>query len=584
MINKDIDQQEILRQLLEEKKITTKQVEEINKIFSETGRDIVDIIRDGKYLNEEEFTKVEAEVTGMQYVDLADIQIKKNVLEIIPQEIAQNYHVIPFEKNNNELSVAVVTPNDYKAVEALDFLARKDNYAIKYFLASKTNVENSLRNYENFSSEVKEALEDSQEKEDILSEEKDKNKDGNVEEVYKTAPISKMVSVIIRHAVEGEASDVHIEPVGGQTRVRFRMDGILHTSIVLPNNVHNAIVSRIKVMANLKLDETRIPQDGRFRMDVDGRKIDFRVSTLPLVEYEKVTIRILDNQAARHTLEDLGFFGRNLELINRYVKSAHGMLLVTGPTGSGKTTTLYSALSLLNNEFVNIITLEDPIEYYLKGISQSQINQKAGLTFANGLRSILRQDPDIIMVGEIRDNETAELAIHASLTGHKVLSTLHTNNAIGTITRLVDMDIEPFLISSALKMAVAQRLVRKVCDKCKKEISFDESIRDEVVMELSKVPSKYLPKGVDLNNLKAFRGEGCSHCENSGYHGRVAIAEVLEITSGVEKLISNSKFSDKELVEQELIQQGMYSMKIDGFMQALRGMTTFEEVISATKD
>jgi len=584
MINKDIDQQEILRQLLEEKKITTKQVEEINKIFSETGRDIVDIIRDGKYLNEEEFTKVEAEVTGMQYVDLADIQIKKNVLEIIPQEIAQNYHAIPFEKNNNELSVAVVTPNDYKAVEALDFLARKDNYAIKYFLASKTNVENSLRNYENFSSEVKEALEDSQEKEDILSEEKDKNKDGNVEEVYKTAPISKMVSVIIRHAVEGEASDVHIEPVGGQTRVRFRMDGILHTSIVLPNNVHNAIVSRIKVMANLKLDETRIPQDGRFRMDVDGRKIDFRVSTLPLVEYEKVTIRILDNQAARHTLEDLGFFGRNLELINRYVKSAHGMFLVTGPTGSGKTTTLYSVLSLLNNEFVNIITLEDPIEYYLKGISQSQINQKAGLTFANGLRSILRQDPDIIMVGEVRDNETAELAIHASLTGHKVLSTLHTNNAIGTITRLVDMDIEPFLISSALKMAVAQRLVRKVCDKCKKEISFDESIRDEVVMELSKVPSKYLPKGVDLNNLKAFKGEGCSHCENSGYHGRVAIAEVLEITSGVEKLISNSKFSDKELVEQELIKQGMYSMKIDGFMQALRGMTTFEEVISATKD
>ena len=573
-------QEEIINKLVSLKLLSNQQLEELKDKASKTNENIINLLVKKNVVSSVDIAKVRGKVLNIPFIDLSDEDIKPEYANIISQELAENYKIIPFDKKQNELKVGMVNPNDYKAVEALDFIALKNNLKIKYYIISDDDFRSVILKYENLSKKVRDVLAKTGE-EDTLTKETESKK---VEEVYKTAPISKMVSVILRHAVEGEASDVHIEPVADQTRVRFRLDGQLHTSIVLPNNVHSAIIARIKVLSNLKLDETRIPQDGRFRMNFEGKKVDFRVSTLPLAENEKVTIRILDSEDSELSLVDLGFMGRSLELINKYIKYPHGMILVTGPTGSGKTTTLYSILSLLNKESVNIVTLEDPIEYYLPGISQSQINPKTGFSFANGLRSILRQDPDIIMVGEIRDNETAELSIHASLTGHKVLSTLHTNNAFGTIPRMIDMGIEPFLISSSLKISLAQRLVRKVCMKCRKKIPIKEKIREDVIKKLAEVPPKYLPKEVDLENLKAYKGKGCPHCENSGYHGRTTICEIFEVTPSLEKIINSEKISDKEYVMQDLRSQGMFSMRVDGYIKALMGITTFEEILTATQD
>ena len=415
-----------------------------------------------------------------------------------------------------------------------------------------------------------------------------KNVDGlteneDVTRTLKSAPVIKMVSVILRHAVEGSASDVHIEPFEDGTRVRYRVDGVLHTSLILPKDLHSAIVARIKVMANLKIDQTRLPQDGRFRITVLNRNIDCRVSTLPLMGVEKVVMRILDTSRNILALEDLGFEGRNMQLMKESISQPHGMTLVTGPTGSGKSTTLYAMLTILNQEAVNIITLEDPIEYYIKGVNQSQINPEIGLTFAKGLRSILRQDPDVIMVGEIRDNETAELATHASLTGHRVLSTLHTNDAFGALPRLVDMKIEPFLIASSLNVVIAQRLVRKICEACVEEITLPKDMENEIWQELSTVAGPSMPKGIHLSKpMKFFRGKGCQQCQSSGYTGRIAISEVVAIDQVMKDFILNQVNSDQ--MKKEFLKKGNITMRQDGIFKALRGRTTIEEIMNVTKD
>jgi type IV pilus assembly protein PilB len=362
------------------------------------------------------------------------------------------------------------------------------------------------------------------------------------------------------------------------------MDGVLHTSLVLPLKVHKSLIARIKVLSNMKLDETRLPQDGRFKMRFDGRDIEFRVSTLPLLDNEKVVMRILDTSASVVTLQNLGFTDHSLDRINKHLLDPHGLILVTGPTGSGKSTSLYSMLVMLNQEGVNIITLEDPVEYNLPGIAQSQMRPEIGLTFANGLRSVLRQDPDVIMVGEIRDNETAELAIHAALTGHKVLSTLHTNDAFGAIPRLVDMAVEPFLVASALSLIVAQRLVRKICEHCKQPITVDKNRATEMMAEIKTMPISYLPRDVTLlPPFKLYQGKGCSFCEDSGYHGRIAICEVLENTPSLRKLISDGGVNDADQISAEQKAQGMFTIRQDGLIKALRGLTTLEEVWNATK-
>lgn len=368
--------------------------------------------------------------------------------------------------------------------------------------------------------------------------------------------------------------------------MRYRIDGMLGISLVLPSYIHSTVVARIKILSNLKIDESRIPQDGRMRLIIDNKAIDFRVSTMPLTGKEKVVMRILDTSGGAFTLEQLGFNERQIKLINKNIGKPNGITLVTGPTGSGKSTTLYAVLNILNKETVNIITLEDPVEYTMEGVNQSQINPAINYTFAAGLRAILRQDPNVVMVGEIRDNETAELAMHAALTGHAVLSTIHTNDATGTIPRLLDMEAEPFLLSSTLNAILAQRLVRKVCSYCKEELIVSDELDKEIKRELLEAPSCDIPQNVNLKGDKKlvfYRGKGCGKCGNSGYKGRSVIAEVLDISDTIKKLISE-RFQDIDKIKSALKEQNMLTIKQDGFIKALEGKTSLEEVFRVTKE
>ena len=575
---KDSDKVTILEQIQSRQLLSPQQLTELAEESRASGTDMLDLIVTQQLIDEEQFTEVKAEVLRVPYVHLVDQDIPNDVLNLVSQDIAENYQLVPWSKQEGEVSVAMADPHDYKAIEALDFIGRKENIKWKYYLASDSSISSVLRQYADLTDEVAEALQASEEgmHEDIEEE---------VEDSVKSAPISKMVAVILRYAVVGSASDVHIEPTKDGTRVRYRVDGVLHTSLQMPKNVHNSLVARIKVLANLKLDETRLPQDGRFHSQIEGREVDFRVSTLPVLGQEKVVLRILDKAIGIRTLAELGFHDRNLHMIENHLERPHGMILVTGPTGSGKSTTLYSILQDLNQEERNIITLEDPVEYNMPGISQSQIHPEIGLTFARGLRSILRQDPDIIMVGEVRDNETAELAIHAALTGHMLLSTLHTTDALGAIPRLIDMKAESFLIASALNLVIAQRLVRKNCVDCVTETQLPVKTESEVLRELQSIPEKSLPKDITMKlPLTVYHGVGCPKCEGSGYHGRVAISEVIEITPRLQDIIASEEINQFELVHRELEEQGMVNMRQDGIILALRGQTTIEEVWTATTE
>ncbi len=395
--------------------------------------------------------------------------------------------------------------------------------------------------------------------------------------IIQEAPISKAVAVIIKYAVQSRASDIHIEPQENDVKIRYRIDGILQHTVSLPKSVHAAIISRIKILSNLKIDEQRIPQDGRFHTIVADKEIDFRVSTLPTANGEKVVMRLLDKSAGILTLEKLGLQGKGFDILSANIKKPHGMILVTGPTGSGKSTTLYAIIDKINDVGINIVTLEDPIEYYIKGVNQSQIRPDIGFTFANGLRSIVRQDPDVIMVGEIRDLETAEMAVHAALTGHVVLSTLHTNDAVGAVPRLIDMGIEPFLIASSVNVVVAQRLVRKICEKCKESYPATSEMQKEFEEEIEKLPEQE-KKNINLTNpLMLYRGKGCNECNNTGFKGRLGIFEVLPMEDEIEELTLKKVPASK--IQEQAIKLGMITMKQDGIIKVLTGITTMEEVL-----
>ena len=572
---------DLLNILLKRNLLTETQAKNIEKESKETGRVLEEIISKRKLLSEEEWLAVKEELFQVPSVDLIGQQIEKEVLEIISQELAQNYQMVVFAKSSQEISLAMVNPGDFKAREAAEFIAREKNLKIKYYATTPASFKAILNQYETLITEVGEALVTAKgkfkpKKEEKLVEKKE------LEEIIKSAPVSKIVSALLRYAIEGRASDIHIEPLPEETRVRYRVDGTLHTSLILPKYVHSAIVSRIKILANLKLDETRLPQDGRIRMKIGDKNIDLRISTLPLIDNEKVVMRILDVSEQVPTLKNLGFYGRGLEIIEKNIKKPHGIFLVTGPTGSGKSTTLYSILNILNKEGVNIVTLEDPVEYYLKGVNQSQINPLIDLTFAKALRSVIRQDPNVIMIGEIRDSETAELAIHASLTGHIVLSTLHTNDAFGAIPRLIDMGIEPFLIISSVNAVVAQRLVKKICPNCRKKISLSQEVKEKIIEELSQVSNleKYRKQGT--GNLALYQGQGCSHCANKGTLGRIAIFEVLAMTENLQKIVVSG--CKVEEVKEEFKKQNMIFMKQDGLLKALQGLVMLEEVMVVTEE
>ncbi|MDQ5938527.1 MAG: type pilus assembly protein PilB [Patescibacteria group bacterium] len=577
MIKKESEK--LLAWLLSNKFISETQRNELsNKQFA-SFTDLEGAIKQLVILSEEDWTQAKGIYYGLEYRTLMGTVIESEILNILPQDLADNYHMVVFGREGESLLAGLVDPTDLKAVEALNFLARKKQYGVKYFIISQDSYRSAIKQYETLGQEVGEALGTAEEIFGSMGNEMAVQTDSS--DVVKSAPVSKIVSVVLRHAIEGRASDIHIEPVGKQSKVRYRIDGILHTTIVLPIYVHAALISRIKVMANLKIDETRIPQDGRIRLNVHNKEIDIRVSTLPLMGQEKVVMRLLETPDKAPTFADLGFFGLQSKIVFEAINQPHGLFLVTGPTGSGKSTTLYAGLSFLNKDEINIATLEDPVEYYIPGVNQAQIKPEVNFTFATGLRSLLRQDPDIIMVGEIRDNETAELAIHASLTGHSVLTTLHTNDAMGAIPRLFDMKVEPFLLANTLNAVVAQRLVRKLCNSCKVETDLPAELKAQVTEELSKIPKEAYYSDFHLDNIKFYKSVGCVNCSQTGYKGRLSIVEAIEIKRELQEVVA--KGFDRHQAEAELAKQHFISMQQDGLIKVALGWTTIEEVMRVSK-
>jgi type IV pilus assembly protein PilB len=525
-----------------------------------------------------------AEKLGIPYLQEIP-KISEEVLNIISKDISRQHKIIAFEQNGKVAKVGIVDPGNTDALNVLRFISEKKKLEFDLYLISEQMYEDMAEQYLGGAEKaIEEAMEMFKggdiELEDTSATEENVNEKENVQ----SAPVTKLLSVIIRHAVDGKASDIHIEPINKEYRVRFRVDGILHSSLSVPKGVGRAIVSRIKILSNLKIDEKRKPQDGRFKVVEDGHSIDFRVSTLPVIDGEKIVLRLLDSQQKMIAIDEMGLVGKGSEILLRNINEPYGIILMTGPTGSGKSTTLYACLDILNKEERNIITLEDPVEYSIGGINQSQINSDIGYTFASGLRSILRQDPNVIMVGEIRDSETAELTIHAALTGHLVLSTLHTNSSIGAIPRLIDMGIESFLLASSLRVVAAQRLVRRICTECRHEAEAPQQIKNYMEEMIQNLPKEEMEKyGVDISKgIRLFEGKGCEACGNTGYKGRIAIFEALEIDKEVKELISEHNGSEAQ-IQEYANKQNMISMKQDGILKVILGLTTLEEVERVTE-
>lgn len=537
--------------------------------------------------NEIKTAQERAKKLGVPLADLTGKIISPQILREMTEEAATFYQFVPLEKKGNSLDVGMLNPDDIKSQEALRFIAQNKNFVPKIFLITDTDFKNVLKQYRTLKEEVDTALSELEKelsvREELSDEDKELKTESALEKVMAEAPITKIVAVVLRHANEGRASDIHIEPTEDRLKIRFRVDGILYTSLLLPRAIQPAVVSRIKILSNLKIDETRIPQDGRFHSVIDGNKIDFRVSTFPTAFGEKVVLRLLDPNQGVKDFEQLGLDGRNRRVVEEAMDRPFGMILLSGPTGSGKTTTLYTILKTLNQEAVNIVSLEDPVEYFIEGVSQSQIKPEIGYTFASGLRSILRQDPDIIMVGEIRDSETAELATHAALTGHIVLSTIHTNNAVGVIPRLTDMGVQSFLIPSSLTIAMSQRLVRRLCSECKKAVEPAPKVKEMLAREVANLPASIREeiKDVDFKNPKIWQAPGCKFCSQKGTKGRIAIFEALTMTPQLEQIVVEGATEGKIVKEAE--RQGMTTMRQDGVIKVLRGFISFEELIGSVE-
>jgi type IV pilus assembly protein PilB len=573
------ENEKILERLLKEKIINKEQLKEIKAALQNSNRKLEEVAVDKGVTNTEKIVQLRAELHNMPYVDISDKTITKESLNTIPFDVAKHYKIVCFEETDTKMKVGMVDPSNFKATEAINFLAKGENKKAEFYLISSLSLDQAFKQYESVEEEIGEALESKEEEEGGAIKLEQTTEDAGDDNIS-SAPVARIVSVIIRHAVEGRASDIHIEPMKDKTRVRYRVDGVLGTFLVLPKKLHYSIVGRIKVLAKLKLDETRIPQDGRIRLKINDERIDFRISVLPLMEGEKIVMRILSLEKGVPTLEDLGFEGRSLNIIKENIKKTFGMMLVTGPTGSGKSTTLASILTMLNKEQVNISTLEDPIEYYVKGVNQSQVKPEINYTFANGLRSLLRQDPDIFMVGEIRDVETAELCIHAGLTGHFVLTTLHTNSTIDTIPRLLDMKVEPYLLGSTLNVIVAQRLVRTICSHCKAKKKMPADVYEDIKKEVENMPDKVRKNRVNAESLETkhfYEGTGCAHCGNTGYLQRTAIVETMEVTDSIKNIIMEG---EKALGLSDIREsQDFITMKQDGVIKVLNGQTTIQEVL-----
>jgi type IV pilus assembly protein PilB len=569
----------LIQQLLKKGLIDKEQATSLEFEVKESRKKEEELLVEKQVVAEDPLFSLRSENLKIPLKKIESGEVPLETLELIPEETVRHYRMIPLSKKDNLLEVGMIYPEDSKAQEALKFLAHQGKFDYRIFLITPTNFNELLKQYRTLKGEVGRALEELKIE---LKEERTPTTAEEFERLAEEAPITKIVTVILKHAVDGEASDIHIEPCREKTRVRFRLLGNLHSSIFLPLRVHPAIIARIKILSNLKIDETRVPQDGRFSTKLDDRDIDFRVSTFPTALGEKVAIRILDPTIGLKKFEDLGLEKRNFEVVKRAVQRPYGLILATGPTGCGKSTTLYALLQILNKEGVNIVTLEDPVEYLVGGINQSQVKPEINYDFARGLRHILRQDPDIIMVGEIRDEETAFLVSHAALTGHIVLSTLHTNDALGGIPRLIDLGIKPYLVPPALNCIIAQRLVRKLCQSCKKEVKPKKEISDLISKEIENLPPRVRKTVKTKSPLTVFEPAGCKKCNNEGFSGRIAVFEVIEMTDQLAEIIL--KEPTIENLQQEAKRQGMTTMFQDGILKTLKGITTIEEVLRVAEE
>lgn len=572
----------LIQYLVKKGKIDKKQAISLEYEIKISGKKEEQILLTKGIVSEELLFEFKSENLKIPLKTILPEEVPFKVLELIPEESAKYYKMIPLATKDKVLEVGMVYPEDLKAREALKFLARQGKFTFNIFLVTPTTFDNLLKQYRTLKGEVKRALEELEIELKTEGVQAPPMKRAEFERMAEEAPITKVVAVMLRHAVEGRASDIHVEPTRQELRVRFRVDGILHSNLVLPLRIHPAVIARIKILSNLKIDESRIPQDGRFSTKVGEKDIDFRVATFPTTLGEKAALRVLDPTEGVKSFKELGLERRNFSVVNKAVKKPYGLILATGPTGSGKTTTLYAVLNLLNKEGVNIVTVEDPVEYFIEGVNQSQIKPGIGYTFSVGLRHILRQDPDIIMVGEIRDEETAALAIHAVLTGHIVLSTLHTANALGVIPRLIDLGVVPFLIPPSLSISIAQRLVRVLCPHCKKQIKASEKIKEMILKEIALLPPA-LKQNIKISkSLTIYEPQGCKKCKFEGYTGRIALFEILEMTSQLGEIILKEPTESK--INQEAQRQGMINMKQDGILKVLDGVTSIEEVLRAAEE
>jgi type IV pilus assembly protein PilB len=568
--------QDILTTLVSSNKLTPSVAESVRTESLNTGDAVEDILRKKKLVSDQDYAQARASSLGIPFVTLSGRAIAPDVINFIPEPVARRYTLVPFSLDEGErgaISVAMLDPLDF---QVLEFLEKKSGRPILPYMAMKDDILTTVEELytQNLGADVTAALKETA---PLIK----TYEAGKLGEVIREAPIAQIVSAVLEQAMRIRASDIHIEPQPGDTRVRYRVDGILQERLMLPRRLHEAVVSRIKILADMKIDEKRVPQDGRFNFKMGESEVDLRVSTLPTVNGEKIVMRLLKKSGGIPTMQELGLRGLALKHLEEGIRRPHGIILVTGPTGSGKTTTLYSVLAILNNAKVNIMTLEDPVEYQIAGVNQVQINPQAGLNFATGLRSFLRQDPNIILVGEIRDQETTELAIQAALTGHLVFSTLHTNNASGAIPRLIDLGAEPFLVASALNALVGQRIARQVCPTCREEYTPNEA----VIADLKKVVGALWPAD---KPMVLYRGKGtvngitCESCGGSGYLGRIGIFEVFTVTDAISKLtLTRAPMKD---IEQQAIAEGMVSMKQDGYLKALEGTTTIEEILRVAQD
>ena len=543
--------------------ITSQQLEEALKLQNVGDkRKIGSILVENGYLSKEELYEVLQYMYETEFIDLSNYVIDPDIISLIPKKTALQHKLIPISKNDYELVIAMANPLDVFAIDYVKTFTKVKK--IKSLLATEDDILTVINNYYELGE-----YEDIIEKlgTEIVYQEKEEDEDlKKLESISREAPIIQLVNILIVQGVKDRASDIHIEPNEMGLLIRFRIDGMLHDIRTLPHNIKSAIISRVKILAKMDIAERRLPQDGRFQIKFGSREVDLRVSSIPTVYGEKIVLRLLDKSQGLIKLKQLGFLDKQLTKFKSLISKSFGIILLTGPTGSGKTTTLYAALNEVNSKDKNIITVEDPVEYKLNRINQIQVKSKIDLTFANTLRSILRQDPDIIMVGEIRDMETAQIATQASLTGHLVFSTIHTNDAASALTRLIDMEIEPFLISSSVIGVIAQRLVRVICENCKEEYT----------------PEKDVIKGLNLeekfnNNIKFFRGKGCLVCKDTGYYGRTSIYEIILLDEEIKSLIVSKTSSN--VIKNAALRKGMMTLRNSGIEKAIKGITTIDEVL-----